>query len=361
MGSAESVKRIDVAVAVLQRDNGDVLWCSRPEGKPYAGYWEFPGGKVEPNESVWQALVREIDEELGITVQAGGPWMLVEHDYPHAKVRLHLMRVWKWHGEPVAREQQRFQWAPSLLGAANIQPILPATEPLLRKLALPRVMLLTQIELYCLEEFVQRLHSTLSSAKTANAAMPLVQFREKNLSPQAQIEAVAAVWDALQCYGAPMVVNSACKIACEWAANQATTSLERLDSESASYNTSLDKQYLQRPGVHWTEHDLTTIAQQTIDVQRMNTASVHGAAGLNKAHELGIDAAVLGTVLPSLSHPGGPTLGWSGFMSIASQARLPVYGIGGLTTGDLQVAAEHAAHGVAVMRTAWNAATYYTS
>jgi 8-oxo-dGTP diphosphatase len=364
MGSAESVKRIDVAVAVLQRDNGsgsgDVLWCSRPEGKPYAGYWEFPGGKVEPTESVWQALVREIDEELGVTVQAGGPWMLVEHDYPHAKVRLHLMRVWRWQGEPVAREQQRFQWAPLLPSATDIQPILPATEPLLRKLAMPRVMLLTQVEFYGLDAFIQRLHATLSNAKAANRAMPLVQFREKNLSSQAQITAVAAVWDALQQYGAPMVVNSACRAACEWAAGQALALSEHQAFASASQNL-LDKQYLQRPGVHWTEHDLTTIAQQGIDVQRINTASVHSADSLNTAYELGIDAAVLGTVLPSVSHPGGPTLAWSGFLSLASQARLPVYGIGGLSLDQLQTAAEHGAHGVAIMRAAWDTPTYYTT
>ncbi|MFP5482296.1 MAG: NUDIX domain-containing protein, partial [Gammaproteobacteria bacterium] len=136
--------RIDVAVAVVFNTHGQVLWGCRPEGKPYAGYWEFPGGKVEPDETVWQALVRELKEELDITALEGGPWFRIEHDYEHANVRLHLYRVWRFDGSPKSLENQRFTWAS--LDSSDLAPILPATEPLLPKLAQPTVMALSNYE-----------------------------------------------------------------------------------------------------------------------------------------------------------------------------------------------------------------------
>ena len=118
---------INVAVGILMRDNGDVLLGQRPEGKPYAGYWEFPGGKVEEYESIADALRREFVEELGITVVSAEPWCCVEHVYPHAHVRLHFYISREWQGEPQSLEGQAFAWQ----GAVGVTPLLPATIPLL--------------------------------------------------------------------------------------------------------------------------------------------------------------------------------------------------------------------------------------
>ncbi|MEN9813232.1 MAG: hypothetical protein RL479_1918 [Verrucomicrobiota bacterium] len=151
-------ERIDVAVAILQRPDGTVLWCQRPAGKPYAGYWEFPGGKLEEGETPWQALVREIHEELAIDVHEGGPWLLIEHDYPHALVRLHLYRVWSFSGEPQSREGQAFAWDHLQPGNRTlVNPILPATEPVLQRLALPSLMVLSDIESIGLRSYCRKL------------------------------------------------------------------------------------------------------------------------------------------------------------------------------------------------------------
>jgi 8-oxo-dGTP diphosphatase len=119
---------IDVAVGILMKPNGDVLLAQRPTGKPYAGYWEFPGGKVEFGESVLSALQREFLEELGVTVTSAEPWCGVEHVYPHAHVRLHFFISRDWHGEPQSLEGQAFAWQGKV---AVVEPILPATIPLL--------------------------------------------------------------------------------------------------------------------------------------------------------------------------------------------------------------------------------------
>ena len=122
---------IDVAVGILIRADGAVLLGQRPAGKPYAGYWEFPGGKVESGEAIFAALQREFLEELGITITGGEAWCCVAHIYPHAHVHLHfyLCRETQdeWQGVPQSLEGQAWAWQ----GQVELQPLLPATIPLL--------------------------------------------------------------------------------------------------------------------------------------------------------------------------------------------------------------------------------------
>jgi 8-oxo-dGTP diphosphatase len=119
---------VDVAVGVLVDSQGRFLLTSRPAGKVYAGYWEFPGGKVEPGESIEQALRRELQEELGITIAAAQPWQIELMDYPHARVRLHFCKVFAWSGDFQMREQQSMAWQ-SL--PVQVRPVLPGTIPVL--------------------------------------------------------------------------------------------------------------------------------------------------------------------------------------------------------------------------------------
>ena len=123
---------VDVAVGVLIRPNGDFLLTSRPPGKAYAGYWEFPGGKLEAGETVAQALSRELTEELGITIGAVTPWKVSTVDYPHALVRLNFCKVFNWVGELQMREGQSFAWQRL---PVQVEPILPGTVPVLDWLA----------------------------------------------------------------------------------------------------------------------------------------------------------------------------------------------------------------------------------
>lgn len=131
---------VDVAVGVLvQRDahgaEGAFLLTSRPEGKVYAGHWEFPGGKVEPGETVHAALCRELQEELGLDVQEAQPWRELVMDYPHARVRLHFCKVLAWRGEPEMREGQSMAWQNL---PVEVRPVLPGTVPVLQWLAQER-------------------------------------------------------------------------------------------------------------------------------------------------------------------------------------------------------------------------------
>ena len=119
---------VDVAVGVLIDAEGRFLLTSRPAGKVYAGFWEFPGGKVELGETVEQALRRELHEELGIDIGVVLPWKVELMDYPHARVRLHFCKVFAWQGEFEMREQQAMAWQQL---PVQVVPVLPGTVPVL--------------------------------------------------------------------------------------------------------------------------------------------------------------------------------------------------------------------------------------
>lgn len=127
-----SRKHTEVAVGILFKDSGEMLLTTRPDGKPYAGYWEFPGGKIEAGESVEQALRRELHEELGIIIAGANVWKVTEHDYPHALVRLHWCRVHEWQGQLQMREGQAMSWQ---AWPPRVRPILPGAYPVLQWLA----------------------------------------------------------------------------------------------------------------------------------------------------------------------------------------------------------------------------------
>ena len=134
-GEPQPRRPVDVAVGVLIAPDGRFLLTSRPVGKVYAGHWEFPGGKLEPGETVEQALRRELHEEIGITIAHAEPWKVELMDYPHARVRLHFCKVREWAGDFEMRERQQMAWQTL---PVDVVPVLPGTVPVLAWLAAER-------------------------------------------------------------------------------------------------------------------------------------------------------------------------------------------------------------------------------
>jgi 8-oxo-dGTP diphosphatase len=128
-------QEVEVAVGVLLRSDGAFLLTSRPAGKVYEGYWEFPGGKVEAGETVEQALRRELQEEIGVVIGAVHPWRVERVDYPHALVRLNFCKVFEWKGELHMHEGQEHAWQTL---PVEVNPVLPGTVPVLEWFAQER-------------------------------------------------------------------------------------------------------------------------------------------------------------------------------------------------------------------------------
>lgn len=124
----------EVAAGILLDAQQRFLMGQRPLGKPYEGYWEFPGGKVEVGETLFQALQRELHEELGITIHTSVELMTIEHDYPHAYVRIHVSVIREWSGEPAGCENQALSWQDLSGDQLTVEPPLPAALPMIQRL-----------------------------------------------------------------------------------------------------------------------------------------------------------------------------------------------------------------------------------
>ena len=310
---------VDVAAAVLTRPDGSVLLAQRPKDKVYAGYWEFPGGKVVPGETVPAALKREIHEELGVEVEHAYPWITQVFTYPHATVRLHFFRVTSWKGVLVAREHEGLDWYdPHIAGGVpSVAPILPANGPVLRGLALPNEYALSQADALGDEQWLERLRQRLGDG------LKLVQLREPSYADDRREALAVAALKLTRPAGARLLLNG--------------------DPERA--------RRLGADGVHLTAKQLLAAGERP-DLPLVG-ASCHGAAELRAAERLGVDFAVLGPVAATPTHPGAKTLGWEGFEREARGASIPVYALGGMVRDDLETAWIHGAHGIAMLRGAW--------
>jgi 8-oxo-dGTP diphosphatase len=308
---------VDVAVAVLIRSDGAALLARRPASKVYAGYWEFPGGKVEPGEDVADALRREIREELGIEIESVHPWITRVFAYPHATVRLHFYRVYAWRGEPRALEHQAIAWQRA--ETPDLVPMLPANGPVLRALSLPEEYGITHAGDLGENLFFLRLEARLRSG------LKLIQIREKKLAREALKQFAGRVLALARAHGARVLVNSDFEVARRIGADGVHLTAAQLRGAAA------------RPDVPWCG------------------ASCHSSEELRRAQALGVDFAVLGPVRSTPSHPDAVPLGWDGFRQIAAGASIPVYALGGVLPGDLDRARGCGAHGLAMVRGAWAA------
>jgi 8-oxo-dGTP diphosphatase len=304
-----------VAAAVILRPDGSYLLAQRPAGKVYAGYWEFPGGKVEPGEPVLQALVRELHEELGIEVERAYRWIVLTYAYPHAHVRLHFHRVVRWRGEPHPRERQRLAWSGP--GTPTVAPVLPANGPVLKALSLPTVMGITHAGEIGVAAQLDALDAALARG------LRLVMVREKEMPHEALLAFAREVVARCHAAGARVLINGEPRVAAQCGADGVHLPAARLLACAS------------RPDTHWCG------------------ASCHDAHELERARALGLDYAVLGPVAPTASHPGAPTLGWQRFAALTADYPLPVLALGGLRPGDLAAAWQAGAHGIAMMRGAW--------
>ena len=295
-----------------------MLLAQRPAGKPWAGWWEFPGGKIEAGETALQALHREVEEELGATVLEAYPWLTRIYAYPEKTVKLHFYSVHRWQGEPHGREGQVLSW--QMPHQLSVSPVLPANTAILSALTLPPIYAITNCDELGESEFFERLYLALQSG------LQLIQVRERNISQDALENFADKVITMAKPFNARVLINGNIDLAREVGA----------------------------AGVHLTSQQLMALRDKPADL--LCAASCHNVQELNHAQQYDLDFVVCSPVLPTLSHPGAASLGWEKFGELIQGYAMPMYALGGLSEQDMATAWQHGAHGIAMMRGAWSPA-----
>ena len=310
-------KIVEVAAAILLRegDRGtEYLLAQRPVGKVYAGYWEFPGGKVEPGENLREALVRELQEELGIIIDHAWPWLSCEYTYPHANVRLKFFRVSSWHGEIRPIEHSGFTWT-KIGDVASVTPVLPANGPILRALELPPTYALTNAAENGLDRELSRVEHALAKGTR------MFQVRDKTLAASERLHLAEGVMARASHYrDAVVLINDDEELA------------RRVGAHGVHVSSEVLARADRRPSFDWV------------------AASCHTAEELARAAALGLDFALLSPVLPTKTHADAQGMGWDTFARLIERSSLPVFALGGMQPDMLETARNSGAHGIALMR-----------
>jgi 8-oxo-dGTP diphosphatase len=319
---------IHVAVAAIVNQNNEVLISQRAEESHQGGLWEFPGGKIEKTETVEQALVREILEELGVQLVSFRPLIKIIHQYTDRKVLLDVWRVDGYQGEPSGLEGQLFRWQP--VRELNALEFPEADIPIVRALNLPEHYLITG-------KFETEQEFEMLLASAIDRDIRLVQLRLTNewLSTRSKPEAMKIVEIAVQLskqsdvtlmFNVPDTMN--------------TDVSNKLSKSTGLYGIHLDSKKLnvlsKRPGC-----DLLS-------------ASCHNLHELKKAQELTADFVVLSPVQVTATHPDTKPLGWARFSELVDQVNMPVYALGGMKKGDTCKTWLAGGQGVAAIGNLWN-------
>ena len=307
---------VEVVAGVIRDARGRVLLTRRTEGRDLAGLWEFPGGKRETGETPEAALVRELQEELGIEVDIGAALINVPQAYPDKRLQLDVRLIAHWRGTVRGLEGQALAWVPPHKLASYAMP--PADRPV--------VAALRQADRYLVTpEPGDDESAWLASLQRALAAgITRVQLRAPTADPARWPALAARAMAICRAAGAEVLVNADIELARDLGV-----------------------------GVHLRAAQLATVQRRPLPTELPVAASCHDADELRAAQALGCDFAVVGAIKPTASHPGGVTLGWGGFAALREAVSLPLYAIGGLGIDDIAQARRHGAQGIAAIRGLW--------
>ena len=317
MSSADNHPGLHVVAAVIRGTDGRILITRRAPQVDQGGLWEFPGGKLEPGEPRLRGLQRELEEELGIRLEHAAPLLQLQHDYPHQRVLLDVFEVTRWQGTPWGREGQPLQWVTpeSLLDYA----FPAANAPLVTAARLPRWCLVTPAPEGPVAAWLAALE------RCVQAGCRLVQLRAPALARADYISLAESSIALVHRYGARILLNAEPALA------------HALAADGVHLNSRALREHLVRP----------------LPSPMLISAACHDTTELAAARAVGVDFVLISPVAATHSHPGVPTLGWSGLSALALSAGLPAFALGGLGPQDLALAAAAGCLGVASISAGW--------
>ncbi|MGD8558831.1 MAG: Nudix family hydrolase [Gammaproteobacteria bacterium] len=311
-------KAIHVVAAVIRNAAGEIFITLRPDHVHQGGLWEFPGGKVEADESPYNALVRELHEETGITVKRAQPLITIAYDYPDKSVLLDVWEVSAFTGTAHGREGQQGRWVvPQQL---NDYAFPAANSPIVMAAQLPSTYLITPEPDSGNDAFLRQLASCLGRG------IRLVQFRSKQLSHNQYVALAEDVVALCHQHQAKVLLNGPVEL---------LSALPHAD------------------GIHLTAQRLRALSERPIRPGYLLAASCHDAHELAAAAAIEADFVVLGPVNVTASHPDTKPLGWNWFVQLTQQATMPVFALGGMTISDIEQSRQYGGQGIAAIRSLW--------
>lgn len=306
---------VRAAAAVIQRDDGFLLMAQRPAGTSWSGWWEFPGGKIESEETPFEALQRELKEEINISANDAALWFERRYTYPDKKVYIYFFKVTDWAGEIQSCENQLLDWQDP--AHVFVSPILPTNLFVLKSILLPPIYAITNIETMGEALFFEKLKIKLEQG------IKMIQVREKNLSYDDLKRIAKIIIDKARPYNVKIIISENEKLARE------------IDAD----------------GVHYPAHILKTLKMRPSF--SICGASCHNLDELKAAQDLKLSFALLSPIQKTKSHPLADPIGWEFFSECVNQLEIPIYALGGLDQGSLATSWQNGGHGVAMQRAIW--------
>ncbi len=307
-----------VAVGAVFNNQDKLLISQRAKQSHQGGLWEFPGGKLEPGESVQAALARELEEELGIRIQQSMPLIRVYHEYPDKRVLLDVWCVSHFQESPIGRQGQPLCWLDPVTLDSRVFP--QADAAIIKALQLPHEYLITGAY-KDIADFRLRLQAALKRG------IRLLQLRTGPTEADEYTDLVRQALELCRPYAAKLLLN---------------TSVDTF----AAY---------QADGLHLNSERLMVCNERPIAKNKWLCASVHNETELAQANRIDVDFIMLSPVLPTRSHPGAPSLGWDRFYTLTEKSRGPVFALGGMDSSLLARAREKGAQGIAAITAFWGA------
>ena len=307
---------IEVAVGILVNSSNHVLINQRTALQSWAGWWEFPGGKLEKNETPRRALDREIYEELGVEVVGAEKWVTRRFSYDDTDVILYFFKIFKWNGDAISKEGQLLSW--ELFEKIDLSKVLPPNKFVVGAINFPDHYAITNLSETPLSLFTQQLETRIKNGTK------LIQIREKDLTDDEFINFAKRVIKFCKGRNVKVMINSKIKLAYELSAD----------------------------GVHLNSKQIHDIDKFPKDL--IVGASCHNMKDLDAAEKKGANFAVLSPINKTLSHPKASSIGWDAFSSLAIKYTMPIYALGGMTLKDVKRAQSAGGIGVASQRDVWN-------
>jgi len=310
---------IQVAVAAVVNNKGEVLVSQRKQGTHLGGYWEFPGGKLEQGESVSAALSRELKEELDIVPVSSRPLIRARYHYPEKSVLLDVWKIESYSGNPRGVEGQHIEWR--AVGGLDHNAFPPADIPIINALVLPGRYLITG-EFSSVADFEKKLSAALRDG------IELVQLR------------LTHDWVQTNSQSHALEIVELC------------TNLCKQNSVKLQFNVPEQLKSLRSGGIHLNSKQL--LKSKCRPAGDIVSASCHNRQELEYAQSIGVDFAVLSPVQKTRSHPHVQALGWEAFHQLVDDINIPVYALGGMTANDIEQAWNSGGQGVAAIGAFWN-------